>query len=401
MDYRFSDSMQAFQSSAVREILKLTQGRSVVSFAGGLPAEEFFPLDAVRAAFDRVFDAGNSCLQYGLTEGFTPLREALAERMKAKGIHVTADEILLTTGSQQSIDLLARIFVDPGDAVLVQQPTYVAALQVFQSRCAKIVSVAGSTDGMDLEDVERNIREHRPKLLYISPTFSNPTGYVWSLEKRKGLLELCRRESVLILEDDPYGELQYHTDEAFPSIFSLDDHPHGSCVVYTSTFSKTVAPALRTGWTVGDPQIIRNMTRAKQAADLHSSSMDQQALYQLLSHFDLDAHIATIRAEYEQRMRRMTASLQKMGRKRLAWNDPKGGMFLWVELPLSHNAQALLARAVEEGVAFVPGANFYADTPKLNTLRLNFTHTNSEQMQIGMERLTRALDGYSATLPGA
>jgi 2-aminoadipate transaminase len=398
MEYTFSSSMQHFKSSAVRDILKLTQGKTIISFAGGLPAEEMFPVDAVRDAFDRVFTLGKSALQYGLTEGYTPLREALAERLGHRNIHVSKDEILLTTGSQQSIDLLSRVYIDPGDVILVQQPTYLAALQVFQSRGARIISVSGDELGMDLEDAERLIRLHRPKLVYINPTFSNPTGYVWSLERRLGILQLCREYNVLILEDDPYGELQYGGNEHFPSIFSLDQHPHGSAVVYTSTFSKTVAPALRTGWVVADPEVIQNMTRAKQAADLHSSSTDQQALYQLLTHFDLDAHIAAIRIEYEQRMKKMAALLHGLKRPDIRWSEPKGGMFLWLELPEGLVAEELLKAAVQEGVAFVPGASFYAETPKLNTLRMNFTHSNEEQLTLGMQYFAKALEQCEAKL---
>ncbi|MDB5054289.1 MAG: aminotransferase [Bacilli bacterium] len=398
MDYTFSSSMQSFKSSAVRDILKLTQGKSIISFAGGLPAEELFPLEAIRSSFDRVFTGGKNALQYGLTEGYTPLREAIAERLRSKNIHVSKDEMLLTTGSQQSIDLLSRVYIDPGDVVLVQQPTYLAALQVFQSRKAQIVSVSGDEEGMDLEDIERQIMQHRPKLVYINPTFSNPTGYVWSLERRLGLLQLCHQHNVLIFEDDPYGELQYGGNEHFPSIFSLDQHPHGSAVVYSSTFSKTVAPAVRTGWIIGDPSIIQNMTRAKQAADLHSSSVDQQALYYLLCDFDLNAHISTIRLEYEQRMKQMVVYLNELGRSDIHWSEPKGGMFIWLELPEALSAEELLKAAVQEGVAFVPGASFYADSVKSNTLRLNFTHSNQEQMKLGMQRFKNALQHCEAML---
>ncbi|GIP34438.1 PLP-dependent aminotransferase family protein [Paenibacillus sp. J2TS4] len=394
MDYQFSETLKHFKSSAVRDILKLTQGKSIISFAGGLPGEELFPVEAVKDAFGAVLDQGPSALQYGLTEGYLPLREALCERMLKKNMTVTPDEMILTTGSQQAIDLLTRIYIDPGDVVLVQQPTYLAALQVFQSRGARIVSVKGDESGMDLADAEAKIRQHKPKLLYVSPTFSNPTGYVWSIERRKGILELCRNHNVLILEDDPYGELQYDLDSHYPTIFSLDEHPHGSAVVYTSTFSKTVAPALRTGWAVGDPAIIQNMARAKQASDLHSSTMDQQALYQLLRRFDLDAHIVLIRNHYGQRLRLMNELLNGLDIPGLRWNQPKGGMFLWLELPDGCKAEELLVSAVEEGVAFVPGTPFYADEPRTNTCRFNFTHSGREEMALGIERFSRAMSSF-------
>jgi 2-aminoadipate transaminase len=394
MDYQFSKSLEGFSSSAVREILKLTQGKSIISFAGGLPAEEYFPVDAVGEAFQRVLQQGKTALQYGLTEGYTPLRQSICRRLaKNKGIQVTPDEMLLTTGSQQAIDLLTRVYIDPGDVILVEKPTYLAALQVFKARGAVIYSVDGDQDGMDLDDLSQKIAKHKPKLVYVIPTFSNPTGKVWSLERRKGLLELCKKTNVLILEDDPYGEIKF-TEENYPTIFSLDEHPHGSCVVYTSTFSKTVAPALRTGWVIGDPSIIRNMTRAKQAADLHSSSLDQQTLYQLLEHFDLDGHIAKIRHHYEERMRLMAALLEQQNWPGVTWNEPKGGMFFWVELPEQIRAEEMLKQAVQEGVAFVPGASFFAEEPMHNTMRLNYTHTDKESTILGMQKLSAAMQTY-------
>jgi 2-aminoadipate transaminase len=394
MDYQFSKSLEGFSSSAVREILKLTQGKSIISFAGGLPAEEYFPVDAVGEAFQRVLQQGKAALQYGLTEGYTPLRQSICQRLATnKGIQVTPDEMLLTTGSQQAIDLLTRVYIDPGDVILVEKPTYLAALQVFKARGAVIYSVDGDQDGMDLDDLSQKIAKHKPKLVYVIPTFSNPTGKVWSLERRKGLLELCKKTNVLILEDDPYGEIKF-TEENYPTVFSLDEHPHGSCVVYTSTFSKTVAPALRTGWVIGDPSIIRNMTRAKQAADLHSSSLDQQTLYQLLEHFDLDGHIAKIRHHYEERMRLMATLLEQQNWPGVTWNEPKGGMFFWVELPEQIRAEEMLKQAVQEGVAFVPGASFFAEEPMHNTMRLNYTHTDKESTILGMQKLSAAMQTY-------
>jgi 2-aminoadipate transaminase len=395
MQYTFSEATKHMTSSAVREILKLTQGKSIISFAGGLPAEELFPIEAVREAFQRVFDQGSHSLQYGLTAGYTPLREQICARLAKKGMNVTKDDMVLTTGSQQAIDLLTRIYIEPGDVIMVENPTYLAALQVFHSRGASVIPVPGDDSGMDMEALVQQIEQHRPKLVYVTPTFSNPTGRVWSIERRKQLLAICRDYQVLILEDDPYGELQYDSEDHYPSIFSLDRHPEDSVVVYTSTFSKTVVPALRTGWVIGDRRIIQFIERAKEAADLHSSSLDQQALYQLMSHFDLDEHIATIRQQYKQRMRLMTDLLTEHTSGKLRWNEPKGGMFLWVELPEGLHAQQLLKKAVDKGVAFVPGSTFYANSPQMNTMRLNFTHTNRENMILGMERLAAALSDLS------
>lgn len=394
MNYSFSKYTEGLRSSAVREILKLTQGNSIISFAGGLPAEDFFPLEAVKQSFERVFQNGKGALQYGLTEGFTPLREAICNRMAAKNIHVKPDNMLITTGSQQAIDLLARIYLSSGDVVLVENPTYLAALQIFQAIGVKVIGVDADADGMKLDDLEAKLKQHKPKMLYVTPTFANPTGKVWSVERRRGLLALCKPLNVLILEDDPYGEIKFDAAADYPAIFSLDSHPDDCSVVYTSTFSKTVVPALRTGWVIGDSRVIQQMTRAKQAADLHSSTLDQQALHQLLTHYDLDAHIGTIREEYCKRMQRMKELLSDPRFAELRWEEPKGGMFFWVELPASVNASELLKRAVQEGVAFVPGTDFYAENARHNTLRLNFTHTSPDNMVVGMDRLSVALAAY-------
>ncbi len=392
MNYRYSKRLDSFSSSAVREILKLTQRKSIISFAGGLPAEEHFPVAAIGEAFDRVLAAGNKALQYGLTEGFLPLRESICKWMAPKGVTITPDDLLITTGSQQAIDLLTRIYIDPGDVILVEKPTYLSALQVFRSYGAELVSVETDEDGIVLDDLAAKLKQYSPKLVYVIPTFSNPTGKAWSLERRKGVLELCRANDALILEDDPYGELKFgDASLTYPSLFSLDAHPQGSCVVYTSTFSKTVAPALRTGWVMADPEIVRHMARAKQAADLHSSSMDQQALHQLIEHFDLAGHIEFVRKEYEARMRQMADLLSQQDWPGVTWNEPKGGMFFWLQLPESVDTAELLKTAVDLGVAFVPGVSFFADGSGRNTMRLNFTHNDAEGTIAGMKRLDQAM----------
>ncbi len=394
MNYSFSKYTEGLRSSAVRDILKLTQGKSIISLAGGLPAEDFFPLEAVQASFERVFQKGKGALQYGLTEGFTPLREAICTRMAAKHMHIKPENMLITTGSQQAIDLLARIYLSRDDVILVENPTYLAALQIFQAIGVRVIGVEADEHGMNMDDLDDKLKLYKPKLVYVIPTFANPTGKVWSLERRKGLLEKCKRMNVLILEDDPYGEIKFDTRAEYPSIFSLDSHPEQSTVVYTSTFSKTVVPALRTGWVIGDSGVIQMMTRAKQAADLHSSTLDQQALHQLLTHYDLDAHIGTIRTEYHKRMLRMKQLLSDARFANLRWQEPQGGMFFWVELPESIHASELLKLAVEEGVAFVPGTDFYAENPRTNMMRLNFTHTDPDQLIVGMDRLAAAMMAY-------
>ncbi|MEB9896325.1 PLP-dependent aminotransferase family protein, partial [Bacillus cereus] len=282
MQYSFSTRVSSVESSAVRDILKLTQGKSIISFAGGLPAEEYFPMEAIRYAADRVLQQSPQALQYGLTEGTTVLRERLGARLHSqRSIPAGVDEILITNGSQQALDLFARALLNPGDTVLVENPTYLACLQVLRMQQANIVPVDSDDQGMIPEDVAEKLKRHKPKFVYVVPTFGNPTGRVWSVERRQALLNLCREHGTVILEDDPYGELRFTSDRV-PNIAALEGETDHRLVAYTSTFSKTVAPGLRTGWTVADRQIIRMMARVKQSADLHTSVLDQLILSEML-----------------------------------------------------------------------------------------------------------------------
>ncbi|BCJ86188.1 aminotransferase-like domain-containing protein [Effusibacillus dendaii] len=396
MEYQLTATAKHVQPSAVREILKLTQGKSVISFAGGLPAEELFPVSALQNAFEKVFRQGPQALQYSITEGYTPLREKICERMKTKGIVAKPEDMLLTTGSQQAIDLLTRVYMEPGDVLLVEDPTYLAALQVFRYQNVQVVAVESDAEGMVPQDLLAKLDQYPVKMVYVTPTFSNPEGKVWSVERRQQLLDACRSRNILILEDDPYGDIQFHPEKKYPSIYSLEDPSNRGTVVYTSTFSKTVVPALRTGWVVGAPEVIKAMTYAKQAADLHSSSLDQQALYQLLLDFDLNLHIEQIRKHYFKRMRLMTQLLAEQQWDDIRWNQPEGGMFLWVEFPANWNTEELLRLAVQEGVAFVPGTEFFVNSPKKNKLRMNYTHSNEEQLSTGVNRLARAVEKFRA-----
>jgi len=389
MRYPFADRVKMVKSSAVRELLSVIQRGDVISFAGGLPSEEFFPVQDVKKAYDRVFASGPKAMQYGLTEGYTPLRDVISEKMMKKGIESKTENILLTTGSQQAIDLFTRIMVSPGDFVLTENPTYLAALQVFQSYEANVVPVEGDQEGMDPEDLEAKMKKLRPKFIYVVPTFSNPEGKVWSEERRKRLLELAYKYNVVIFEDDPYGEIQFHEDETYTPLAAMDEeHTH---VLYTSTFSKTVVPALRTGWVTGPFQVIRMMAQAKQSADLHSSSLDQQALYYLMEDFDLDSHVRTLRKEYYNRMLIMQDYLKNLNDPNLSWTEPKGGMFLFLKLAESINTTSVLMEAVENGVAYVPGAPFYVGNPQENTMRLNYTHSTPDKLKLGMDRLAQVL----------
>jgi 2-aminoadipate transaminase len=389
VEYLFAEQTKNLQSSAVREILAVIQKGNVISFAGGLPSEEHFPLEEVKTAYEKVFASGGSALQYGATEGFMPLREGIQSRMRLKGIESSVDNILLTTGSQQTIDIFARVMISPGDVVLTEDPTYLSALQVFRSNGAHVIAVNGDEHGMNPDDLEEKLKMHKPKFVYVIPTFSNPNGMVWSIERRQKLLELCYKYNVLILEDDPYGDIKFDKNADYPSLASLDkDRTH---VLYTSTFSKTVVPALRTGWVTGPREVMKMMTQVKQMTDLHSSSIDQQALYYLIRDFDLDQHIQKLRTEYYKRMVVMRDYLNQLEPGLFKWKEPKGGMFIWVEAAGDINTAELLTRAVEKGVAFVPGVQFYVNEDKNNAFRLNFSHSTPEKIKIGMDRLISVL----------
>ncbi|WP_018932086.1 PLP-dependent aminotransferase family protein [Gracilibacillus lacisalsi] len=389
MKYGFSDRVKYLKSSAVRDILKVINQGNIISFAGGLPEEDLFPVKAVDEAFHKAITTNKKALQYGETEGVPQLRELLADRMKQKGLHRSADNILITSGSQQAIDLFSRVMFNKGDVILTENPTYLAALQVFESYETKVVAVDSDDDGMVLADLEEKINQYKPKCIYVVPTYSNPTGKVWSLKRRERLLELANKYHVVIFEDDPYGELQFDESETPPSIASLDEN---GLVLYTSTFSKTVVPAVRIGWIVGPHQIIRIMAQAKQATDLHTNSIGQHALVHLLQDFDIDEHIQTIRKTYYERMLVMKRLLEKANIEGLEYIVPKGGMFFWVKLPKELNTTALLEEAVKEGVAFVPGAPFYVSDPEQNTLRLNFTNSEPALIEEGMKRFVKVLE---------
>ncbi|MGO4888978.1 PLP-dependent aminotransferase family protein [Anaerobacillus sp. MEB173] len=387
MKYAFANRVKHLKSSAVRDILKVVNQGNVISFAGGLPDDDLFPIEGIREAFSSAFASGKKSLQYIETEGYAPLRELLLERMKRKGIERSSiNEVLLTTGSQQAIDLFARVMFDRGDVILTENPTYLAALQVFQSYEAKIIPVMSDEHGMLPDDLEYKMKKYKPKCVYVVPTFSNPAGKVWSLERRQKLLQLAQKKHVVIFEDDPYGDIQFNKDEVYTPIAALDDGNH---VLYTSTFSKTAVPALRTGWIAGPNQILRIMSQAKQANDLHSNSLSHQALYHLCRNFDLDGHINNLITVYQSRMKLMLQHLQSLESLGVKYIEPKGGMFFWIELDESINTTELLQTAVQHGVAYVPGAPFYVDEPKQNTMRLNFTHSTPEKINEGMEKLTK------------
>jgi len=382
--YRLASRMSRIKASAVREILKVTERPDVLSFAGGLPAPELFPAQPLSQALANVLarDAG-AAMQYSTTEGWRPLREWLAKRLQARGIAATADRVLITSGSQQGIDLVAKVFLDRGDEVVVENPCYLAALQTFGGYEAKFIPVGSDEHGMRVDEVERALQNSNPKLIYVVSEFHNPKGTSLSLERRRQLSELSSRHGVPVVEDNPYGELRY-VGSSSPLLASMD--PEG-LVIYLSTFSKTLSPGLRIGWAVAPEPVFKAMTTAKQSTDLHTSTLLQHAVARLLESFDYDGHLAKIRSVYGQRLGAMLRALSKYFPANVRWTSPEGGLFLWVELPPHVRAESLLKDAIRAKVAFVPGAPFFASKPKHNFLRLNFSNRSPELIETGIERL--------------
>ena len=380
----FAKRMARVQASAIRELLKLTERPDVLSFAGGLPAPEAFPIEAMaRAHADVLAHDGAAALQYGSTEGYGPLREWIAARMTRRGLPCAADNVLVTAGSQQGIDLVGKVLLDPGDVVIVEEPSYLAALQSFSGYEAQFAVVGSDDDGMRVDELEQALRRARVKLVYLVPNFQNPRGTTLSLERRVRLARLAAEYQVAVLEDDPYAELRY-SGAALPPVAGLEEKAE---VIHLGSFSKTLAPGLRLGFAVADERIIRALTIAKQAADLHTGLLSQRAVSRLLETFDYEAHLRRLQKLYGERLAAMLASLERSFPAGAQWTRPEGGLFVWARLPEGLDSEALLSAAMREKVAFVPGAPFYPHEPQRDTLRLNFSNRPPELIALGMARL--------------
>jgi len=376
--------MSRVQASAIREILKVTERPDVLSFAGGLPAPEAFPAEALAGAHADVLgrDAA-AALQYGPTEGHGPLRAWVAERMTGRGLPASPEQVLITAGSQQGIDLVAKTLIDPGDTVLVEAPSYLAALQCFSTYEARLEPVEADEDGMRVDALERALRAGRPKLIYLVPTFQNPRGTTLSLERRGRIARLARESGVTVLEDDPYAELRYR-GAALPPVAGIDP---AAPVIHLGSFSKTLAPGLRLGYAIAGERTIRALTIAKQATDLHSGSLAQRAVARLFETFDYDAHLRRLRTLYGERLDAMLAAIERSFPAGTLWTRPEGGLFVWVSLPRGLDAEELLGDAMRDRVAFVPGAPFYPAAPCHETLRLNFSNRPPVLIAEGIARL--------------
>ena len=374
---------RTFAGSPVRDLLALTSRPEVISFAGGLPAPELFDADALREAYGRA--VSRRSLQYAPTEGDVDLRGLVADRLTRRGLPTGVDDLLVTSGSQQALTLAVTALLEPGAVVAVEEPTYLAALQCFQLAGARVVPVAGDEHGLDPAALAEVIERDRPELLYLVPTFANPTGRTLTAARRAEVAALADRHGLWVVEDDPYGELRYR-GEPVPSLASMSDR-----VLYAGSFSKVGAPGMRLGWLRAPASIMRTLVIVKQAADLHTSAVDQAAAAAYLEANDLDEHIRGLCAAYRERRDAMIGALPSTVPAGTRWSDPDGGMFVWATLPGGVDTAELITAALARDVAFVPGAPFYATTPDRSTLRLSFTTNTVDGIVEGMGRLATVL----------
>jgi 2-aminoadipate transaminase len=398
---RYAQRTKGIRSSAIRELLKFTQRPEVISFAGGLPASEVFPTERFREACCRVLDhQAHLALQYGATEGYEPLRQMIARHIARYGIKAQSENVLITSGSQQALDLIGKLLINPGDRVLVEAPTYLGALQAFNVYGADYVSVPSDEDGLRSDLLEAPLRSG-PKFMYVLPNFQNPGGTTLSEGRRHELVLLADRFGIPIVEDDPYGQLRYEGEHLTPLVvldrenLRRDDGYSIGNVIYLSTFSKTLAPGLRLGWIVAPPEVITKLVQLKQGADLHTSTFVQIVAHEVARDNFLDEHVKLIRRTYRERRDVMLEALAQYFPPEVTWTRPKGGLFLWVTLPEGADTQKLFDAALRENVAFVPGDSFYAPNGHQQEgrrhMRLNFSAAAPEQIREGIRRLSIAV----------
>lgn len=388
--FKFSKRVPADGTDAVGAILQAAADPKIISFAGGLPAPELFPVKEMKAAVDKVFEEhGQEAMQYGAAKGVTALREVIQQHVKEKeNVDSELDNVLVTTGSEQALDLVGKAFVDPGDTVLVEQPTYLCALDVFRSYGANFASVEMDEDGMKMDALEEALKANpNTKLIYTVPNFQNPTGRTMTEERRKQLAELAEKYDVYVLEDNPYGEIRF-AGQHVPAVKSFDKSGH---VFYMSTFSKTLAPGFRLGWLVADKAVVNKLTVLKQSADLHTDNLAQFAVAQFFADNDVDAHVKEISALYGKRKDLMLDGIKKYFPEGVTYTNPEGGMFLWVEVPGVDDTVELFKECLEHDVAFVPGDPFFAGEVQPGAFRLNYSNMKEDQIEVGLKRLGAAL----------
>ena len=387
IQWQFSERAQQLQSSFIREILKITQRPEIISFAGGLPSPATFPVERMKAAYDKVLsDNGKVALQYGPTDGYAPLREWIAGSLSTEGSTILPEQILMTSGSQQALDLLGKVLIDEGSRVLVETPSYLGALQAFSVYRPEFKSVETDEHGLvpsSLEGIAQGAR-----MLYALPNFQNPTGRSLSVERRQELVETCARLGVPLIEDDPYGSLSY---KGAPSPKMVAMNPDG--VIYMGSFSKVLTPGIRLGYVCAPLPLVRRLELVKQAADLHTAQLTQMVVHEVVKDGFLDQHIPTIRQLYGDQCQVMLDAMQEHFPAGVSWTKPEGGMFIWVTLPQQVDAMKLLEQSLAARVAFVPGAPFYANDPATNTLRLSFVTVPPERIREGIAVLGKLIAG--------
>ena len=387
IQWQFSERAQQLQSSFIREILKITQRPEIISFAGGLPSPATFPVEVMKAAYDKVLsETGKVALQYGPTDGYGPLREWIANSLSTEGSRILPEQILMTSGSQQALDLLGKVLIDEGSRVLVETPSYLGALQAFSVYRPEFKSVDTDEHGLvpsSLEGIAQGAR-----MLYALPNFQNPTGRSLSVERRQELVETCARLGVPLIEDDPYGSLSY---KGAPSPKMVAMNPDG--VIYMGSFSKVLTPGIRLGYVCAPLPLVRRLELAKQAADLHTAQLTQMVVHEVVKDGFLDQHIPTIRQLYGDQCQVMLDAMQEHFPAGVSWTKPEGGMFIWVTLPQQIDAMKLLEQSLAARVAFVPGAPFYANDPASNTLRLSFVTVPPERIREGIAVLGKLIAG--------
>ena len=385
IQWRFSERADQLQSSFIREILKITQQPEIISFAGGLPSPLTFPVDEMKVAFDKVLENnGKVALQYGPTDGYLPLRQWIADSLSTNGAKIIPEQVLMTSGSQQALDLLGKVLIDEGSRVLVETPSYLGALQAFSVYRPEFKSV--DTDEHGLVPSSLDAVAAGARLLYALPNFQNPTGRTLSVERRLELVETCARLGLPLIEDDPYGALSYKGDP-LPKMVAMN--PEG--VIYMGSFSKVLTPGIRLGYVVAPLPLVRRLELAKQAADLHTSQLTQMVVHEVIKDGFLDQHIPKIRTLYGNQCQVMLDAMAQYFPAGVEWTKPEGGMFIWVTLPKHIDAMKLLDEAIAQKVAFVPGSPFYANEPETNTLRLSFVTVPPERIRTGIEILGKLI----------
>ncbi|NLK36835.1 MAG: PLP-dependent aminotransferase family protein [Epulopiscium sp.] len=390
MSVRFARRMDGIKGSEIRELLKLTQQPEVISFAGGLPAPELFPVEGMQKAAQAVMEESpRVAMQYSTTEGFVSLREKIVERMKAKnGISATVDDVLVTSGSQQGLDFSGRVFLDEDDIVLLESPSYLGAINAFKACSPKFIEIPTDGNGMIMEELEKVIAANdRVKMIYVIPDFQNPSGRTWTLERRQKFMDIINKYEIPVIEDNPYGELRFD-GESMPSLKSMDTK---GLVVFLGSFSKILAPGYRIGWVCAAPEILSKYVCMKQSADLQPSTVSQLEINKFMELYSLDEHVEKIKKVYGHRRDVMLETMKAEFPEGVTYTHPQGGLFTWVVLPEYMNARELAIECIENNVAYVPGGSFFPNGGHENTFRVNYSCMPDDKIIEGVKRLAAVI----------